>query len=378
MRRLTALAALTAFLAVVGLAFIALTDGGQRAGGSITTTGSATSTRTQTRGTTSTATTKPKHHPAPRPTAVQAGTYAVGQTSVTFDEPATAGATPTGNNSAGQPVRALPTVIRYPVVKSTGSGQVVPDYTDGPFPLVVFSQGFLLTVSAYNRLLNAWASAGYVVAAPTYPWTNPLSPTGGGVKPNENDLVNHPADLRYVISTLQSEAHQQGNLLHGLLNPASVGIIGHSDGGEVSLAVAANSAYQDSAVRAAAILSGAEWDGFAGTYYSQGSPPLLVVQGDHDIVNAPGCSVQLYDQAPQPKYFLDVPGAGHEEPYVNSDKWRRGVIDTVVAFFNSYLKKKPAGLESLSASGAGLTGGETITSAQTLTNEVPPVCSSMP
>jgi predicted dienelactone hydrolase len=72
--------------------------------------------------------------------------------------------------------RALRTIVRY----TTGRG---------PHPLVVFAHGFALSPGTYGRLLDAWAVAGYVVAAPIFPLTNSAAPGG----PNESDLINHPA-----------------------------------------------------------------------------------------------------------------------------------------------------------------------------------------
>ena len=41
-----------------------------------------------------------------------------------------------------------------------------------PFPLLLFAPGFLQCPGAYSHLLQAWASAGYVVAAVNFPRTN--------------------------------------------------------------------------------------------------------------------------------------------------------------------------------------------------------------
>src|SRR5690242_17340592 len=71
--------------------------------------------------------------------------------------------------------RPLVTVVRVPE-------------TQGPQPLVVFAHGFALTPAVYEHLLDAWAHAGYVVAAPVFPLGNADAPGG----PTESDLVNQP------------------------------------------------------------------------------------------------------------------------------------------------------------------------------------------
>src|SRR5579883_2159608 len=79
--------------------------------------------------------------------------------------------------------RPLETVVRYPA-------------TGGPEPLVVFGHGFALTPATYAALLQTWAAAGYVVAAPVFPLENANAPGG----PTETDLASEPRDLRFVRS----------------------------------------------------------------------------------------------------------------------------------------------------------------------------------
>lgn len=246
----------------------------------------------------------------------------------------------TNHSASGTSFRALPTKVRFPVAPS---GSMAPGRA--PFPLVVFSQGFDESARAYAGLLDAWVRAGYVVAAPTYPFTDPSSAQGV----NESDIVNHPADLRFVIASLERLARNPSSRLHRVLDPRRVAIAGQSDGGDVTLAVAANSCCRDPAVRAAIILSGAELASFGGTYYGRGSVPLLVTQGSKDTINPPACSAQVYDRAPQPKYYLDISGAGHLPPYVSSGPIRAGVERATIAFLNAYVKHAPAGAGPIKA-----------------------------
>ncbi len=270
----------------------------------------------------------------------------------------------TGRSASGQPVRVLPTVVRYPIV-GTRTGRA-------RFPLVVFSQGFHEPAEAYSGLLNAWARAGYVVAAPTYPLTDPSSP--GGV--NESDIVNHPADLRFVISALRAVADDPHSPLHSVLDPRVVAVAGQSDGGDVSLAVASNSCCRDTVVKAAMILSGAELAAFGGTYYGRrGSVPLLVAQGSDDTINVPGCSAQLYDQAPPPKYYLDMTGAQHLPPYIDPGATRRGIELATIAFLDAFLKHHPT---ALARARSRIPAGETLTTTPTAPGPTGEACPGAP
>ena len=211
-----------------------------------------------------------------------------------------------------------------------------------------------------------------MVAAPTYPLTDPSAP--GGV--NESDIVNHPADLRFVISALRAGAGDPHSPLHSVLNPREVAVAGQSDGGDVSLAVAANTCCRDTAVKAAMILSGAELTAFGGTYYvARRSVPLLVAQGSDDTINVPGCSTQLYDQAPPPKYYLEMTGAPHLPPYIDPGPTRRGIELATIAFLNAFLKHHPA---ALARARRGIPAGETLTSALTAPGPTGEACPGAP
>lgn len=268
------------------------------------------------------------------------------------------------HTASGQPARSLPTVLRYPAVGPPAQGAVPdapPNRARGPFPLIVFSQGFNYPAEGYAALMDAWASAGYIVAAPTYPYTDPSAPEGV----NETDIVNHPADLRFVISAIRAGARSASSPLHGILDSRGLALLGQSDGGDVSLATAANSCCRLPGISAGVILSGAELPAFGGTYYGSGAPPLLVVQGDQDTINLPGCSAALYDQAPAPKYYLDLLGAAHLPPYVDPGPQRDRVARAVIGFLDYYVKHQSAGLGILRRA-ASAPGVATLSTASTL------------
>ena len=246
-------------------------------------------------------------------------------------------------------VRRLPTVVRYPAVGPPNARDdpgAPPARIRGTFPLLIFSQGYDMPPQAYSWLLHRWASAGFVVAAPSYPFTNPTTPGG----PKEADILNHPADLRFVIATLRKRDEAAGGRLTQEINPNEVAVIGHSDGGDVSLAVAAARCCRDRAVKAAVILSGSENRGFGG-YYTSGSVPLLVVQGTADTTSPPSCSIELYERAPRPKYYLQLIGAQHLQPYVDPGPDRSLVARAVLDFLARYLEGRSSGLAALARDG---------------------------
>lgn len=286
--------------------------------------------------------------PPPPPHPIGAiGDYGVGSRVVTFVDHAH---TITMSDGTTAP-RRLVTVVRYPSTGPAGAGAVrdAPAATArAPFPLIVFGHGFDLTPSSYGRLLDAWASAGYVVAAPVFPLESSNAPGG----PNESDLPNQPGDMSYVISGMLHDAHTPGGPFAGLIDPSRVAVAGHSDGGDTALALAYDPSLRDSRVRAAVILSGAEIPQLGTFEFPRQGPPLLAAQGSADTINPPSATNTFFEAAPRPKYLLTLPGAEHLPPY-SSQQPQLGVVERVsVSFLDLYLRGESSALARMTRAGS--------------------------
>jgi dienelactone hydrolase len=212
----------------------------------------------------------------------------------------------------------------------------------GPYPLVVFGHGFNLVPRVYRRLLDAVASAGYVVAAPAFPLERANAPGG----PDESDIVNQPRDVSFVISRMLA-ASAAGGPLSGLIDRRSIAVAGHSDGATTASAVGYDRRYRDPRAGAVVTLAG----GFLGGSSPRGAPPLLAAQGTADQVNPPRATYSFYARARRPKYLLRLVGAGHEDPYTREQP-QLGVVErTVVAFLDLYLEHRPEAARRLATAG---------------------------
>lgn len=253
-------------------------------------------------------------------------------------------ATPPAPGDPGAASRTLPTVVRYPT-DGADNGAEVPNaagrHGGHLFPLIVFAHGYDSSPSVYSSLLHLWASAGYVVAAPSFP----RATIGGPL--DENDVANQPGDLSFVITKVQALA-AAGGPLAGIVDPAHVGVAGHSDGASTTAGIGYNSCCRDGRVLADAVMEGDEHPYAGGSYFPPGAEAaLLVIQGDHDAFNPPSLGQAVYAGARSPKYLLWLVNALHLEPYT-TDAAHLAVVETVTtAFFDRYLKGHADGVAQM-------------------------------
>jgi pimeloyl-ACP methyl ester carboxylesterase len=232
--------------------------------------------------------------------------------------------------------RTIETVVRYPTAS-------------GAYPLVVFGHGFALTPATYGRLLDAWAEAGYVVAAPAFPLGNAGAPGG----PNESDIVNQPRDMSFVITRLLALNAQPKGVLEGSIEPSRIAVAGHSDGAVTALAVAYGRRYGDSRVRAAIVLSGAMLAGMGPL--ARTGPPLLAMQGTADPINPPSATSSYFDLVSRPKFLVWLLGASHRHPYTDQQPQLAVVERATIAFLDHYLKGLPLAAFTAAAQRPGVT-----------------------
>ncbi len=247
--------------------------------------------------------------------------------------------------------RTLVTYVRYPAVGAPGQTDLLnatPAISAGPYPLVIFGHGFAVTPQLYARLLQSWAQAGYVVAAPVFPRGNADAPGG----PDETDVINEPGDMSFVISSVLSLNRPAASDLAGMVDPTRIAVAGHSDGGEAALAVAYGCRLRDTRVAAAVILSGAEMSGIGGYCFGQDSPSLLAAQGTADHSNEPRFTNAYFDLAQRPKFLLRLLGAGHRGPYTSQQPQLAIVERVTIAFFDRYLKHQPEALQRMISLGS--------------------------
>jgi dienelactone hydrolase len=234
--------------------------------------------------------------------------------------------------------RVLVTDVRYP------------ERGHPPYPLVVFAHGFALTPATYGSLLDTWARAGYVVAAPAFPVERAGAPGG----PSESDLPNEPGDISFVISQLRAPRSP----VRDLIDPSRIAVAGQSDGAVAAFSAAYDRRYRDPRIDAALVMSGGPLAGYLPA--AGRAPQLLAVQGTQDPLNPPGVTTGYFRVMRRPKFLLLLQGASHLPPYTSDDRWARVVRATTTAFLNHALRGAP--LRPLLAAG-GVPGVSSLTAS---------------
>ncbi|MDG4767616.1 chlorophyllase [Solwaraspora sp. WMMD406] len=190
--------------------------------------------------------------------------------------------------------RPLPVTVWYPV---TGA-----DTTTERFPVVLFSHGLGGNPADYEAILTAWAAAGFVVAAPTYPYTSQ-----GGSGGNALDVLNQPADASYVLDELLALDGRDGDPFAGRLDVERVAAAGHSAGGITTVGLF--TAARDERLDAGIVLAGSALG--VGSAFSGAAAPQLFIHGELDEVVSYASGKAAYERVPWPKAMLTLPDGDH-------------------------------------------------------------------
>jgi dienelactone hydrolase len=278
--------------------------------------------------------------------------FAVGTVTDTFVDPHRT--TPAWDGSPQLPTRTLVTTILYPATGPTGGPTetgAIADKSAGQFPLIVFAHGLGGTPQDYINLLTAWASQGFVVAAPLFPLSN--ANVAGGA--DAGDVVNQPEDMSYVIDAVLDDSLLPSGILSGLVDTKEIGAAGHSNGAVTTLGLVANTCCFDSRVKAAVVMAGTT-EGFPpGHYDFSQSPPLLLVHGTSDQLIPYRSAPLIYNEAQGPKGFLTLEGGSHDAAGGQDPRSAPAVIRTTTDFFEAYLTGNRGARSRLSTDGRSST-----------------------
>ena len=192
------------------------------------------------------------------------GPFAIQTTEATWVDPTR----PTAANGdfAGSPDRTFPVTLWSPVD------------AEGPYPLLVYSHGFMSNRYGGSHLAEHMASHGYVVVATDYPLSHFGAPGG----PNAMDVVNQPGDVSFLIDSVLGLGPDE-RPFEGGIDRDRIGVMGLSLGGLTTTLAAFHPELGDPRIRVAVSIAGPSAM-FGPDYFDQADVPFLMIAGTHDAM----------------------------------------------------------------------------------------------
>jgi predicted dienelactone hydrolase len=177
----------------------------------------------------------------------------------------------------------------------------------GARPLVVFAHGWNSNPGVYAALLEGWAAAGFVVAAPIFPDSTDLYP--GSPVSNYSDQA---LDISFVITSLLRDPDVP-------IDPTRIAVTGHSDGGTDVAVMVLDPAYADPRVRAYICMSGEMPSGVAPYTVGPTNAAVLFAVGSNDEYGLYPLTTQVFGAAEAAaKAMLVEPGGDHLGSFIDA------------------------------------------------------------
>lgn len=225
--------------------------------------------------------------------------------------------TPPNDSDPGAPTRTLKTNLWYPLAAAGG-----PAAAPGRHPVILYSHGFMSWGTEGRYLDEHLASHGYIVISPDFPLTNILAPGG----PDVNDVVNQPADVRFLLDALLGFDRQPEHPLFGAVDAERVGAAGVSLGGMTTSLVTYHATLRDPRIRAAISIAG-PGSMFDASFYATTDAPFLMIAGDIDaIVDYPSNALVAREMAGAKGTLVTLHGATHTG-FANQSSEFMGAMD---------------------------------------------------
>lgn len=232
------------------------------------------------------------------------GPYSVNTLNVEFVD--TTRTTQAHHDYEGAPARYLPSTIWYPSMDD-----------NRPSPLVIYSHGFSSMRLETKYLAKHLASYGFVVVAADYPLTNYNAPGGPYIK----DVVNQPADISFLISSVHRLNRDRAHVLFNLINTRTTGLVGLSLGGTVSMMAGYDPKRRDPRINAVVSIAGPTAM-FDAAYFSHADIPFLMVASNQDaIIDYELNALPVLNHIKQ-SYLITLDSASHTG-WAQTSRWLR-------------------------------------------------------
>jgi pimeloyl-ACP methyl ester carboxylesterase len=153
------------------------------------------------------------------------------------------------------------------------------DKEGAPYPLVIYSHGYMSQYKEGEYILEFLASHGYVAVSVDFPLSTGSSP-GGAVL---SDIVNQPGDVSFLIDQMLSRTKQPDNLLYGRVDGDRIAALGLSLGGLTTELAAFDPKRKDPRIRTAISMAGPS-QFLTPEFFDGNGIPFMYIGGTADAI----------------------------------------------------------------------------------------------
>ena len=213
---------------------------------------------------------------------LQAQPFQIGHQSISFRDPS-------------RHNRKIPVKIYYPADKA---GDNAPFTTKNAFkfPSICFGHGYLMSISAYQYIVDSLVTYGYVIALPK---------TEEELFPSHMDLAK---DISFVLKKMSESSGDSSSMFYNRLTRMSCAM-GHSMGGGSAILAARS----DSSIRSLAILAPADTRPSSVKAAASLDIPSLIFSGENDCITRPETDqIPIYKSLKsRSKTMITIKGGSH-------------------------------------------------------------------
>jgi dienelactone hydrolase len=205
------------------------------------------------------------------------------------------------------------------------------DKKDAPYPLVVYSHGYMSQYKEGEYILDFLASHGYVAVSVDFPLSNGSAPGGATIL----DVVNQAGDISFLIDQMLARSMQADNALHGMVDGTRIAALGLSLGGLTTELVAFHPTIRDSRIRAAISMAGPS-EFLLPRFFENSSMPFMYIGGTADAIVPYREHAQPITQKDKNSILITLDSGSHV-----------GFIDMAPVFFRWFRNPDEIGCKAL-------------------------------
>jgi dienelactone hydrolase len=161
------------------------------------------------------------------------------------------------------------------------------DKEGAPYPLVIYSHGYMSQYKEGEYILEFLASHGYVAVSVDFPLSTGSAPGGAVI----SDVVNQPGDISFLIDQMLARSKQADNLLYGRVDGERIAAIGLSLGGLTTELAAFDPKLKDPRIRAAVSMAGPS-QFLTPEFFENNDIPFMYIGGTADAIVPYGPNAQ--------------------------------------------------------------------------------------